>query len=345
MIPSRRFATCCVLTSPTNPYNRVDSVNSWGWSKVTTRRQHYVWRHYLAGWGNENDQVFCMRNGKIFTTSAKNIMVERDFYKLVPFTSEDVQLFQQYLNTIGNPTLREMAQHTFDIFHDTSRGFAILQNLDNVTDEVRSYAQRVTIEAEDNLHTTIESIAGPILDALRQENLDFLNDEEPSMTFFNFVAHQYFRTKRMRELIGKALSEIHPRHDFSRLRHVFGYCFADNLGGSLFVDRNRLKIVFLKNRSVGFVAGDQPIVNLAYKENMQHDDVVIYYPLSAELAVLLSLKTLQITSGEIPNEVAKGLNGTIAFNSSQFLVGGSEKLLQEFINRPSERPNVLDLMA
>ena len=312
---------------------------------MITRRQHYVWRHYLEGWGSENDQVFCMRDGKIITTSAKNIMVERDFYKLVPFTAEDVQLFQQYLNTIGDPTMRDMTQHTFDIFHDTSRSCAILQSLDCVTDEVRSYAQNAVIEAEDNLHTTIESVAAPILDALRQENLDFLNDEESSMTFFNFLAHQYFRTKKMRELIGKTLSQIHPKHDFIRLRHLFGYCFADNLGGSLFVDRNRLNIMFLRNRSVGFITGDQPIVNLAYKENMQHDDVVIYYPLGAELALLLSLRNLQIPSGEVPNEVAKGLNGTIAFNSSQFLVGSSKTLLEQFIIKPTERPNVLDLMA
>ena len=286
-----------------------------------------------------------MRNGNIIKTNSANIMAERDFYRLNLFTREDVQLFQQYLTSIDNPELQSMAQCTFNIFHFPTLSLKILLQLDTVTDEERSYAQSVIIEAEENLHSTIEAGAVPILDKLRQENLDFLNVEESLMHFFNFIAHQYFRTKKIRELIGERLVGLYPQHDFSRLRHVFGYCFADMLGGTLFVDRNKLEIAFLRNRSVGFITGDQPIVNLAYKENMEHDDVVIYYPLRSDLAVVLSLRNLQITSGEISNEVANGLNGTIAFNSNQFLVGASRTLLTKFINKPPERPNVLALMA
>ena len=311
---------------------------------MITRKQHYVWRYYLEGWGQSNEQVFCMTNGKVITTNPSNIMAKRDFYKLNPFTAEDVQLFQHYLTRIDNPEMRKLAQYTFDIFHNASSGYEILQRLETVSDGEMSQAQSVVIEAEENLHAAIENGAVPIIDQLRRENLDFLNDEDSSIHFFNFVAHQYFRTKKMRDRIGEVLAEIDPRHDFSRLRHVFGHCFADDFGGSLFGDREKLEISFLKNQSVGFITGDQPIVNLAYKENMKHDDVAIYYPLRSDLAVVLSFRHLQLKLSEISNEVAKGLNETIAFNSNQFLVGPSKELLGEFINKPPERPDVLSLM-
>lgn len=286
-----------------------------------------------------------MLNGKLITTNPSNIMAERDFYKLIPFTGEDIQLFQHYLTSIDDPEMRRLAQDTFNIFHHISLSHETLRILETVTDEEKSYAQSVVIEAEEKLHAAIENGAIPIIEQLRQENLYFLTDEDSSIHFFNFVAHQYFRTKKMRERIGEVLAGRDPKYDFSRLRHVFGHCFADDFGGSLFADRKRLEISFLKNRSVGFITGDQPIVNLAYKENMKHDDVVIYYPLRSDLAVLLSFRDLQLRSSEISNEVAKGLNETIAFNSNQFLVGASKELLGEFVNKPPERPNVLSLMV
>ena len=113
------------------------------------------------------------------------------------------------------------------------------------------------------------------------------------ISFFQFLAHQYFRTRRVREMHGKILATLSPDYDFSRLRHVLGYCFAENFGSSLFVDRKRLHIVFLRNQSDGFITGDQPIVNLAFKESMKYDDVILYYPLLPSLAVLVGFTSFQ----------------------------------------------------
>ena len=312
---------------------------------MTTRRQHHVWCHYLEGWSRENNQVCCLRNGNLFSTNPKNIMLERDFYKLAPLSKEDIQMFAYWMKDKCEPPMRETNQGAFNAFAKIANGNEIIQNMKSATDAEKAYARSWAIEAEEKLHQEIEKRALPVINDLRQERLDFLNDQAATMNFFHFIAHQYFRTKRMREIAGEILKTVSPDYDFSRLRHVFCYCFANNFGGSLFVDRKKLDIVFLKNRNNEFITGDQPIVNLAHKETLEHDDVALYYPLAPRLAVTIAFKNFQCTSMEVSTEIAKRVNETIAFTSTQFLVAASEGQLRQFINKPCKRPDVLSFIA
>ena len=312
---------------------------------MTTRMQHNVWRYYLESWSNSKNQVYCLRNENLFLTNPKKIMVERDFYRMIPFTKEDVIFFEYWLKEKCEPAMQTLNQSTFNNFMKIANGNEIIQKMKNVTDEEKAYVLNSVIESEEKLHQGIESSAIPVIKELRQKQLGFLNDQKLAISFFNFIAHQYFRTKRMREQIGEVLSTLSPGYDFGRLRHVFCFCFADNFGYTLFVDRRRLDIVFLKNKSNEFITGDQPIVNLAHKENMEHDDVALYYPLCPNLAILISFKKIHGRSMEMPNEVTEKLNEAIAFNANQFLVGASKTLLKKFIKKPVKRPDVLSLLV
>ena len=49
-----------------------------------TKRQHYVWRYYLAQWTDNrtvDGNLYCCRNDKIFQTGLMNIGQENYFYK------------------------------------------------------------------------------------------------------------------------------------------------------------------------------------------------------------------------------------------------------------------------
>ena len=307
--------------------------------------QHHVWRYYLESWSCSKNQVNCLRNEDLFLTNPRNIMVERDFYKLIPFTKEDIEFFEYWLKEKCEPRMRALNQSTFNDFMKIANGNEIVQNMKNATDEEKTYVLSSVIESEEKLHQGIENSALSVIKELRLERLGFLNNQESAISFFNFIAHQYFRTKRMREQIGEILSTLSPGYDFGRLRHVFCYCFANNFGGSLFVDRRRLDIVFLKNRSNELITGDQPIVNLDHKEIMEHDDVALYYPLCPNLAILVSFKKIHGRSMEVPNEVLEQLNEAIAFSANQFLVGASKMLLKKFIKKPVKKPDVLSLLV
>ena len=208
----------------------------------------------------------------------------------------------------------------------------------------RRYVFSLAVQLEEMLHSEIENRAVPLMRELRQERLDILSDDVSTVSFFQFLAHQHFRTKRIRESVGQVLASLSPGFDFRRLRHLFCYCFANNFGGSLYVDRNRLQIVFLRNQSDGYITGDQPIVNLAHSDNMAHDDVVMYYPLSPGLALMVDFGDYRERSIKISKEVVQGLNETVAFFSRQLLVADSEELLRRFCIRPKIKPDVLALM-
>ena len=284
-----------------------------------------------------------MRNGRVFPTNPINIMKQRDFYKLIPFTNEDTQCFEYWLNNICEPEIRGVNGRTFEIFKQIANANEIIQDMQNVTEEDKELARRTVIELEENLHTGIEAGAIPVMDALRQKDVRILDDDESARVFFRFIAHQHFRTKVRRERMGELLSTLDQNFDFSRLRHVFCHCFADNMGGSLYVDRKKMDIVYLKDRNNRLITGDQPTANLAQKDDMDHDDVAIYYPLCPNLAVMVTYNNLQHRSIDVSNEIVEALNETMAFNADQFLVGWSESVLKQTI-KPLTKPDVLPMI-
>ena len=153
-------------------------------NNMTTRGQHYVWRYYLASWSQESEQVYCMRDGNIFLTSPINIMKKRDFYKLIPFTEADTQCFEYWLDNICDPSMRNVNRGTFDIFGRMANANEIIQSSLGVSEEDKQLARGTVIELEETLHTGIESRAIPIIDALRQEDLTLLDDDESANAFF-----------------------------------------------------------------------------------------------------------------------------------------------------------------
>ena len=273
-------------------------------------------------------------------------MVERDFYRLSPFTKADAEFFDSWLQSRVSPHWRKTHQSLYISFARIANANEILQKRSGISDAEKLNAQNLVIETEEKLHGEIEKRALPVIRALRQKNLEFLNDYKATMDFFHFIAHQYFRTKSVREKIGKVLATITPDYDFSRLRNLFCHCFADTFGGSLFVDRKIFDIVFLENQNGEFITGDQPVVNLVRKESMEHDDIALYYPLGPRLAVLIAFKGFRCGSMAVPYETIEELNKSIAFESNHFRVAVSEEALQPFVgDSPRGQPDALMLLT
>ena len=312
---------------------------------MATRRQHHVWCHYLRGWCREDGRVVCSRQGNIFCTNPINIMVERDFYRLAPLAAEDVRFIEFWLEHKCEPGMQSVNRAAFEMFARIAAGEEAIERTSSIADADKELVRCLAIEAEENLHARIEDRAVPLIDQLRRECTGFLHDQDSAISFFHFLAHQYFRTKTMREKVGEILSTLCLDHDFGGLRNIFCYCFANNFGGSLYCDRNKLDLVFLRNAHGCFVTGDQPIVNLAWKESMNHDDVVLFYPLSPFLGAVLSAKKHPCRSMSLCDDVVHQLNRCIAFASEQCLVSNSKDVLIGLEDKPKERPEVLSMIC
>jgi hypothetical protein len=72
------------------------------------RRHHHVWQRYLKSW-TTNRAIWCLQNGRIFSTGTLNIAVEKDFYKLHKLTREDIALIKMLFDK-GHPLQREITR-------------------------------------------------------------------------------------------------------------------------------------------------------------------------------------------------------------------------------------------
>ena len=316
---------------------------------MTTRKQHYVWVYYLQPWLEEEGKLHWSRNGEVLLpTSPGNVMAERDFYRLPRITSTDVNFLEHFI--IGPTESRELQETHRNLvaaFWNIGEADQIIRGSDRASPAEKRFSQASVIKIEDDLQSQIEQHAEPILNELRQERTDFINNYEAAMKFFRFIAHQYFRTKVKREAVGEALSQILPGHDFAHLTNIVCHISAGNLGCSLFVDRNQFDIIFLESRDGReFITGDQPIVNLLGTEDgSPPTDLVLYYPLSPVLSCLLSPKEYGLRGGDIPCAIVQELNELIARASKQFLVARSDTVLHQILNKPSlKRPATRDIL-
>lgn len=297
---------------------------------MVTRRQHYVWRYYLEAWQQENGSVNCLRAGKIFATNPNNVMVERDFYKLSRVTKSDVEFIEAFVRGVPSSALRDLHRNLIRKLAWIAHANDLIQKHEEIPAVEKSAAQAVVIEAEELLHGGIENEALPLLEELRQKRTGFLCNEETAIIFFHFIAHQYFRTKKVRENIGKVLSNPDPKQDRSHLRNLMAYFGATNVAASLFRDRDKFKIKFVENKTDhGFITGDQPIVNLlSDRDGSPPEELAFYYPLAPDLALILSPREFKLRP--INSKTFEDLNDLIAWESRHFLIAKSVATLQKY---------------
>ena len=237
-------------------------------------------------------------------------MAERGFYKLSQITKVDVAFLKLFFGSAGTASLRRSHHDLIDAFKFVADANELIQHSDRATTEDKRRAQLAVIEIEDKLHGQIEQDAVPLLAELRKRRAEFIQVDSKAITFFRFLAHQYFRTKRMRAAIGEELSQIDPSYDFGRLTNIVCHIGAENVGSSLFVDRFEFDIIFLDDRNgVGFITGDQPIVNLmGTGDGTETTELVLYYPLGPDLSCLVVPREHGLCSVASSGEVVEALN-------------------------------------
>ena len=317
---------------------------------MTTRMQHYVWRKYIEGWQQSSGQVCCLRNGTEFQSNPANIMKKRDYYSLARITKTDIAFLDaMFMRT--HPELRKLHEDLIELLGKIAYANHAVQASNKATEEERKYTNALVIETEEKLQSGIEQRALHILQQLRHEKVDFLSNYDLAMNFFQYISHQYMRTRAVREAIGEELRNSLFGRDFGHLKNLLCHCAGENLGASLFVDRNKFEIVFLQCKSSDeFITGDQPIVNVfrSRGQNIPPTELALYYPLGPSLSMILLPIAVELNSMEVPSNFVDELNNLIAQKAKEFLVArrmetlrrvgqgsdvGTQKDGQAFLNR------------
>jgi hypothetical protein len=251
------------------------------------RRQHHVWQHYLKPWTTAG-QIYCLSDGVIFAANTINVAVERDFYKLQNLTSADISLIRNLILAAAHPLAKRHHEQLLmrltlpARFVEQNRAqLKNIEQIDNLLDEYQT-------NALEDYHAGIENSFLPILDDILKGDLSFYSDDDRCIDFFQFICTQHMRTKGVKERSVERVRK-HDGQDLSRIWNIAVHMFAFNIGMSLFVERKKRKLVLVENRTdTPFITGDQPIVNLHGDGVHPPDELCFYYPVSPNLALILT---------------------------------------------------------
>lgn len=266
-------------------------------ASTITRRQHYVWKHYLRAWEQQGRVCVQRKDGRQFDTSADNIAVMRDFYRLPILSEEDEAFIRCYIDTINRPMLRDLSMGWLDTIAAPSRLRRSLEQRGINEAEMQAEIEKVEIQSEESFHSGIESDAVRLLDELRSGRIDLWGNDDDVMDFAFFLSLQHVRTKRMQDLIAAGYAEGPEREAMLRRWPVLRLVSATNMAWSIFAERADWRLRVLKAPGqIGFVTSDQPTQNVLPGDC--HDSLALFYPVGPRSAVLLEHARNESVVGE-----------------------------------------------
>ena len=300
------------------------------------RHHHYVWREYLRAWAPD-DYIWCCRNGKIFRPNLMGIGQERDFYKLKQLSQNDIYYIKKIAIEPSQKNLKEINEGWLQIFNLV---FEFRQYFDENGinhPELDKLLDEAEHNLEENYHTLIEGEAIKFITSILKQDISFYYTDDGCMNFAFYLCMQYMRTNKIKKSIMKNLANVN-RFSVENSWPVMRHIFTTNMAWSLFADRERFRMVLVKNETdMSFIAGDQPVINTYASEKLGNEiveKVEFYYPVSPKLAILISEKEQFKSVFEIDicvDDVVK-YNNAICKSSHEQIYGDSEETIEIYID-------------
>jgi hypothetical protein len=288
------------------------------------RRHHHVWQNYLRPWTSDG-ALFCLQDGRIFPSGTRVLAVVTDFYKLQRLTPQDLALLQLLFGEGRPSAVRTNASLVGMLIGP----FALAERFrgspkwPEIEAQLDDYASNVL----EDYHASIESSFAPALGRALAGDLGFYADDAECIPFLNSLCTQYMRTRGIKERV----LELSPF--LERVWNVIIHISATNIGGSLYVERKKRKLIIVENRTdVPFVTGDQPAVNLKGTRPAPPDSLSVYYPISPTAALLMAEvdEEPMFPATGLTAEQARALNASIVHASHKQVFARSAACLEPF---------------
>lgn len=303
------------------------------------RKQHYVWQHYLQAWTNDNRQLFCLREGKIFSSPTINIGQQRDFYRLKELTENDIALIKLLYVNNSPAFLQPLHLQLLDGFTLAFQIKRLYEESGKTDLELEKQLDITMNNLEEDFHCCIENMAIPFLEKIKNKDISFYKDENLKIEFNCFVATQYLRTNRMKQRMLTAFQDIpkkfaHFNFNLERVWNVVSHIMATNLGYSLSRDDFHINLFLLENDTdVPFITCDQPLINTKSDPNGFDvpTELEIYYPQTPKIALILSTHSEIEYSSNVSELEVKRLNDLMVQSSQEQVYSNDKSILEQYL--------------
>lgn len=305
------------------------------------KRHHYVWANYLARWGHGTEDVFyTTKTGKIAHDSVRGIVVDDFFYKISALTRKHVEVIKGFSRKSPDHLHQQHMSYLQD-FLEFQQDEEVYRQSSIQNQEVELHLEAAKCNLIENLHSSHEKTALPVLAALVDENLDVLRDKQKMVEFMTFVGQQFCRTKAFRDNALRVLNrrstlEIEVSDAMSHSWWFLSYIYGMNLGWSLYAGRNEARHALLVNDTpVPFITSDHPVVNVhpcvSETEFSSPEHADFYYPISPRIAyIICDSDRFKRGKNRIDETTAVEFNSKQAAQAMMHIIGDTEEAIRPF---------------
>jgi len=308
---------------------------------TTKKQQHYVWRHYLKAWAQNEKNIWAYFKSeqKIINPNLMGVAQERYFYELIDFTDKEEVFLEDFIKSISHDSVVDLNINFLQIFTSTNKlKKKIINNgIGGSNKEIIEREIRVLeINLMEDAHAKIEQLGTMLVDCVNSRNYKFLENDDAFYETIMFLCFQYVRTKKMKRAIESSFAGNKSFNMF-KFWNITSYAFATTFARSLSFNPDIRFLFYENNTNVNFLTCDQPIINILsdlIDENGNTKGFEWYYPLSPKLALLVHLRTTQKTNIEsllINEPLVIYLNQKVIEYSEDFIFSDNKEQL-ELIN-------------
>lgn len=303
------------------------------------KRQHYVWRHYLRPWAdNETIWTYFKELDKIVKPGLMGVAQEKYFYGLEDFTDKEIAFLEKFVDETSPTVLKPLNSDFLKLFTSTSilkRQLAENTNPKVNRELVESEIKKLEVNAMEDAHCIMENLGSKIIQCRSLEELKELTIDDNLYDAIMFLCVQYFRTKSMRKSALKSLRGDRFEGLAEKSWNIISFVMATTLARIISLDNKRRFIFIENNTTTAFITGDQPVFNILNDQLNEEGEVVeleLYYPLTPKFAISLHFRPEQtdMFEGKTADEsYVNYLNKKVVENADYYVFADNEKILVE----------------
>lgn len=300
-------------------------------SEDITKKQHYVWRRYLAAWKNDSDDkdvwTCILKTNTIRKIGLMDVAQSSYFYKMEMLSDEELTFLKKFSDSLpkGTKTIAETLLAGYELYAQLRKDIEAGKMPDST--DFEHEVKKIEAASFEKIQSQIEIMGAKLLDCKSSADLKALYTEEYEILYFLWV--QYFRTRGMKDGVVASMADRPEMQAIAQKAWpFFNLVVAMQVVESMVLKKD-YRFVLLHNVSgVPFITGDQPAINTLWDE--KQDKVEVYYPLSPVTALLVSFDSGEKYSEADVNETfVREKNALIAKEAYLHIFANEEQVLKD----------------